>query len=173
MRLSSISLPSSIQDCRILIKWTIPVGVYVDPYQLQSSVKNGTVHFSNQVNVEQMAHHTKPLVLHTLPNLDCTSSSCSFSQSIPLHSRYHLPSTDDYATVFLPSPTSYLSCECNSQPAASWNKCVWQELGKPDVLGHEILVAIGDLSHSLLVTVVTIGVSFLGTCYIGWIALIR
>lgn len=156
----------------MLIKWTIPNGVYVDPYQLQNSIRNGTVHFSSQVNIEQMAHKAKPFVVHSLPDLEC-DSSCSFSQSIQLHSRYHLPSTDNFAWVFFPSPLTYFSCDCNSQPRDSWSKCVWQEFGKPQVLGHDIPVPVGDLSHSLLVSVVTIAVSFISTGYIAWVAIMR
>jgi hypothetical protein len=57
--------PASLLGCSVLIKWGIPSGIYVDPYQLQASVMNKTVCFSSHVNIEQMAHHAEPLTLHS------------------------------------------------------------------------------------------------------------
>ena len=119
MRMSSSFLPSFLQGCSALIKWTIPSGIYVDPYQLQASVMNKTVRFSSHVSIEQMAHHAEPLTLHNLPSLKC-SNSCSFSQLIPFHVRYHLPSNnDEYATVSLSSPTTYYSPTAYYSPTVS------------------------------------------------------
>jgi hypothetical protein len=167
MRMSSSFLPSFIQGCSALTKWTIPSGIYVDPYQLQASVMNKTVRFSSHVNIEQIAHRAEPLTLHSFPSLEC-SNSCSFSQSIPFHVRYHLPSNNnEYATVSLSSPTTYFSCDCPSVDVMDVQKCLWQSLPE-HVQMQEVLVPIGDLSHSPLVTIATIAISFIGIACVAW-----
>lgn len=165
--MSSSFLPSSLLGCSVLIKWRIPSGIYVDPYQLQASVMNKTVRFSSHVNIEQMAHHAEPLTLHSLPSLQC-GSTCRFSQSIQFHLRYHLPSSiNDYAAASLSSPSTYFSCDCASIDLTAVHKCVWQSLPEHVQIQH-ILVPIGSLSHSPLVTIVTIAISFIGIASVAW-----
>ena len=165
--MSSSFLPSSLLGCSVLIKWRIPSGIYVDPYQLQASVMNKTVRFSSHVNIEQMAHNAEPLTLYSLPGLQC-GSSCSFSQSIQFHLRYHLPSNiNDYTTASLSSPTTYFSCDCTSIDLMAVHKCLWHSLPE-HVQIQEVLVPIGSLSHSPLVTIVTIAISFIGIASVAW-----
>ncbi|KAI9562839.1 hypothetical protein GHT06_010294 [Daphnia sinensis] len=173
MRVSSSSFPSSLRNCKIVIKWVVPSGIYVDPYQLQSSILNQTVHFSSHVNVEQMAHHAESFILHSFPNLQCSSSSCHFSQTIQFHLRYHLPSnTSDYTKVLLPLPMTYHSCDCTFSIDMAVNKCLWQKFSKPDVPNY-VSVPVGDLSHLPLVTFITIAVAFMGTGCVAWASVIR
>ncbi len=165
--MSSSFLPSSLLGCSVLIKWRIPSGIYVDPYQLQASVVNKTVRFSSHVNIEQMAHQAEPLTLHSLPRLQC-GSSCSFSQAIQFHLRYHLPSSiNDYAAASLSSPTTYFSCDCTLINLTAVHKCLWQSLPE-HVQIQEVLVPIGSLSHSPLVTIVTVAISFIGIASVAW-----
>ena len=175
IRLSSSFLPLSLKDCSILIRWTTPTGIYVDPYELQSSIMNETIHFSNPVNIEQMAHRAESLVLYSFPKLDCSTTSCQFSMSIPVHLRYHLPSTTaTFTKLSLPSPVSYFSCDCPTLTIdAAVRRCVWTQLPEPKVVVHDIFVPVGDLSHSLLVTLVTIALTFSGTGYVAWIVLVK
>ncbi len=175
MQSSSSVIPVSLKDCSILIRWTIPTGMYVDPYQLQTSIMNGTIHFSSHVNVEQMAHRAEPLVLYNLPKLDCSATSCHFSLSIPIHLRYQLPSTtDSFTRLSPPSPTSYFSCDCpTSTIDVAVKQCAWTQLPESKVLDHDILVPVGDLSHSAIVTLVTMAVAFTGTGYVAWIVMAK
>lgn len=173
VQVSSSFLPSALQDCKVLIKWTIPSGIYIDPYQLQASILNQTVHFSSHVNVEQMAHHAETLILHSFPNLHC-SSSCHFSQTMQFHLRYHLPSnTSDYTEVSLSSPVTYVSCDCTLPIDVAINKCLWEELPQLEVRNYNVFVPIGDLSHLPFVTLLTIAVAFIGTGCVAWASVIQ
>jgi hypothetical protein len=46
-------------------------------------------------------------------------------------------------------------------------KCLWQSLPE-HVQMQEVLVPIGDLSHSPLVTIATIAISFIGIACVAW-----
>ncbi|XP_057367218.1 phosphatidylinositol-glycan biosynthesis class X protein-like [Daphnia carinata] len=172
-RVSSSFLPPYLQDCKVLIKWTIPSGIYIDPYQLQASILNQTVHFSSPVNVEQMAHHAEPLILHSFPNIHC-SSSCHFPQTMQFHLRYHLPSnTSDYTKVSLPPPVTYVACDCILPINMAVNKCLWQEISKPELPNYDVFVPVGDLSHLPFVTLLTIAIAFMGTGCVAWASVIQ
>ena len=162
-------LPLSFRECSLLVKWKIPSGIYVDPYQLYTSIQNGTVHFFNHINIEQMAHQAEPITFHSLPKIECSDSYCWSFQLMPIHLRYHLPNTNSSTLVPVPSPKAYYSCDSTSHLDVAGNQSVWQQLAEPKVPEHYTHLPVGDLSHSQTVTTVTIGLAFTATAYVAWI----
>lgn len=165
---SSIHFPSS-RDCKILLKWMIPSGAYVDPYQLQSMVENKTAHFTSPVDIEGMAHFSPSQSFYIYPSLACSSNfQCSFSQFIPVHARYHLPNAGmkHLAEIELAPPSMYYSChptlmECFNETDKS---CNWDPSLVVDSSSKKLFhIPVGDLNHSLLVTLVTVCFTLLGT----------
>lgn len=165
---SSINFPSS-PDCKILLKWTIPPGAYVDPYQLQSMVENKTAHFTSSVDIEGMAHFSPSQSFYIYPSLTCSRNlQCTFSQFIPVHARYHLPNAGmkHSADIELVPPSMYSSCN-NPTKIGCFNEtdksCDWNTLLVNSPSKQLFYIPVGDLNHSLLVTLVTICVTLIGT----------
>ena len=162
-------LPISFNGCRILLKWSLPSGVYVDPYQLQYvSANNLTARFTAPVDVEQMAHKAEPLLLYTRSQPVCSITHCKFQQSLPLHVRYHLPEeSGDQVVISLLPPTAYSSCSPSGHYPLDEQSGHWLLMDIPILKGQSISVPIGDLSHIILVTVFTAITSFFCILCIG------
>ena len=167
---SIIDLPISLNECRILLKWSLPSGVYVDPYQLQGvSGNNFTARFTAPVDVEQMAHKAEPLLLYTRAQPVCSNNVCKFHQSLPLHVRYHLPEeSGDQIVISLLPPAAYSSCNPSGHyPLDEQSGNYWLQVDTTGLTSQSISVPIGDLSHTILVTVFTAITSFFSILCIG------
>lgn len=155
------------------MKWTIPAGVYADPYQLQLSILNKTLHFTDDVNVESMAHNSPEIVFYTVEK-PVFLEVCEFSKSIPVHARYHSPSmkhssSDLSALVNLVPPLVYSSC--NSKDSCfdeNEPSCEWEKMNlSPSLSRTQMSVPVGDLSHSRIVAAVTLLTTIVGTVFLA------
>ena len=170
LRLSGYS-STNRSSCHLLIKWTIPSGIYADPYQLQPFIDNQTLRFADGVNIESMEHHSPEIVFYTNEKLDC-QNVCRFSKSIPIHVRYHLPnrrqaSNDLSALVNLVPPSIYSSCG-NGKHCFDENEpsCNWERMKSSPIDGEQrthISIPVGDLSHSVIVAFMTLLTTSVGT----------
>ena len=163
----SFSLPSPLNQCTLLLKWNIPSGAYVDPYQLESLANEDTNFVIGKVDIEKTQHNSPPLVFHQLSRLHC-NQSCQFIQTIPFHSRYHSPNPGgNPATVTLSPPRIFTSCNPSSGCIDDKNpSCGWNPLSvsfQSTSISFE--VPVGDLSHVSLVTALTLVITLLGTFF--------
>ena len=163
--------PPSKNNCHLLLKWTLPAGTYVDPYQLQDLIQNRTLRFEGHVDVEKMAHHSLPLTFYSLEKLLC-GEECHFSASIPVHCRYHSPGDDRNnlnALVTMSPPSVYSSCIIVENCLDESNVfCEWEvEKVLFSNQKNQITIPIGDLSHSPAVTLITISTTFLGIIFLA------
>ena len=163
----SFSLPTSLNQCTLLLNWNIPSGAYVDPYQLESLADEDTNFLIGKVDIEQTQHNSPPLVFHQLSKLHC-KQSCQFIQTIPFHSRYHSPNHGgNPATVTLSPPKIFTSCDPSSGCIDDNNpSCGWKPLSvsfESSSISYE--VPVGDLSHVTLVTALTLAITLLGTIF--------
>ena len=155
-----------MDGCHILLKWNLPSGVYVDPYQLPSTNKNVTARFTTPVDVEQMAHKAEPLLIYTQTKLVCSNSLCRFQISLPVHARYHLPKLNGGQTIiFLLAPIVYSSCSTTCHSLFDEKSNDWNLIDIEGLNSLSISIPIGDLSHTTLVTLFTGIATFFSICW--------
>ena len=160
-------------NCQYLLKWTLPRGVYADPYQLQFFIQNQTLHFVSNVNIESMAHNSHEIVFYTFEKPACREM-CEFSKSIPLHSRYHSPSMKQHTAdlsvpVNLVPPSVYSSCsDCASHFDENEPSCKWKKMkSSVNLQGTHMSVPVGDVSQSVFVAAITLLTTIGGTVYLA------
>lgn len=161
-----MSFENLMSTCKILLKWDIPESYYVDPYQIHNLLQNNTARLTAHVNTEQMAHHAKTVFLYTL--LDAHSS---FHHVIPIHLRYHLPSNVSYLETIAKTPMMFASCSCESNCHLDENNETshWSILGGLSVVNNKVIIPVGNLHHSSVVTVATLSICFISLLYVAWV----
>ena len=179
---TSFAFPSPWEGCYLLMKFTVPAGAYVDPYELKSiSAKSqANVTFSiGSVSVEHMEQQSESFNFHLLSKLAC-QPECIFLQSVPLHARYHLASyhnnaTDSWAVVKVNPPDIFKSCLTDSKEPCFNERgdglCEWQPVPPFEFAteGTALQVPVGDMNIQFLVTVVTISITLLATIKVNLI----
>ncbi|XP_060074856.1 phosphatidylinositol-glycan biosynthesis class X protein-like isoform X2 [Ylistrum balloti] len=179
------SLFKNVSNCDVMLLELLPPGAYIDPFQLRSLREFGGPKFlSDPVDVEQPEYLAPSLniSLYTSPLSDATDKQdfLMTSVTIPIHLRYHRPSSsDEYTSVIIQNPLLLLSCTqkdyigavigeeelpCTS---ATLIKCKWTVVKYlSDVDAIEVTVPVGQTSHTLLVVVGTLIMTVAGSLVI-------
>ncbi|KAM6223940.1 phosphatidylinositol-glycan biosynthesis class X protein [Rhynchocyon petersi] len=168
-----------LQTCRILIKQTIPSGLFVDPYELASlQVRSITeaVMVAENFNIEApnyLSNESEVLIYATQDPqcIDC------FQAFLPVHYRYHQPHSKDGETfIVVNNPDLLMYCDqefpilkCWSQskvaaPCALKTKdiCQWNIMKyKPVNNNVTFYVPVGLTIHTPLVCSVTLLITIL------------
>ncbi|XP_028300912.1 phosphatidylinositol-glycan biosynthesis class X protein isoform X2 [Gouania willdenowi] len=79
-----------------------PRGVYVDPFQLasMSAQRDWQILLDSAIDLELPAHQTSGFVTFVYPGLSKLTSG-PLKVTIPVHGRYHMPSSDGEAFTFI------------------------------------------------------------------------
>ncbi|KAM9831344.1 phosphatidylinositol-glycan biosynthesis class X protein [Neosynchiropus ocellatus] len=169
-----VRFPSDIYPgFKVLLVYRWPSGIYVDPYQLSTlnEQNNWQILLDSPVDLEAPAHLTTGFITHVYPDLSQQTSPL-LRVSIPIHARYHKPSTDGstFTTVDIGPPDLLVRAELcshfeNVEPHAIFNApcaadssstCQWLKIRNqqhpPEHMS--LRVPVGD---GLLVTPVCVG----------------
>ncbi|XP_033751668.1 phosphatidylinositol-glycan biosynthesis class X protein-like [Pecten maximus] len=173
------SLFRNLSNCDVMLLELLPPGAYIDPFQLRSLREFGGPRFiSNPVDVEQPEYLAPSLnvSLYTSPLSDDVDSLMT-SVTIPVHLRYHRPSSSsENISVIIPNPMLLLSCTAKDYTgavigvedlpctSATLIKCRWTVVKYlSDVDAIEVTVPVGQTSHTLLVVVGTLLMTVAGS----------
>lgn len=173
------SLFKNVSNCDVMLLELLPPGAYIDPFQMRSLQEFGGPKFlSDPVDVEQPEYLAPSLnvSLYTSDLSDATDSMTT-SVTIPVHLRYHRPSSaSDYTSVIIPNPLLLLSCTAKDYTgdvigkedlpctSATLIKCRWMVIKYlSDVDAIEVRVPVGQTSHTFLVLVGTILMTVAGS----------
>ncbi|XP_071999055.1 phosphatidylinositol-glycan biosynthesis class X protein [Engystomops pustulosus] len=169
-----------IDSCSILLLETIPSGLYLDPYQLSSLRQHNLteVVLLSPVDLEApeyLSTESKALV-YTRPDETC--DSC-FISSVPVHARYHRPSTQvTEVSIVLQKPQLLVHCSrdflfggCFNSPSveapcgpSGGIKCQWMDIPYTEVDENLALqVPVGIIQHGPAVCITTVAVTLLCT----------
>lgn len=174
--------------CRVVLTERLPAGVYVDQYEVarQKPFGGPEIYMSREMDIEQ-PEYLSPADTE-LVYLGRQSHSGSLVQSVvtlPLHLRYHRPTTrDGYVNVTLWSPAVSLACsasvpgmECRPEREVSTaaaqipNVTCHSTFLKCHTTGPELLqltLPIGQKDWSLCVSITTILVSIICTAVLAY-----
>ncbi|XP_006884351.1 PREDICTED: phosphatidylinositol-glycan biosynthesis class X protein [Elephantulus edwardii] len=169
----------NLQTCQLLIKQSIPSGLFVDPYELASlREKNITeaVMVSENFNIEAPSYLSRESEVLIYARQDSQCIDC-FQAFVPVHYRYHQPHSEDGETVIVvnnPDLLMYcdkelpiLKCWAQSKVAApcslkTEDTCQWNNMMYKSVYKNVILqVPVGLTIHTFLVCFVTLLVTVL------------
>ncbi|ESO89133.1 hypothetical protein LOTGIDRAFT_203165 [Lottia gigantea] len=159
-------------DCKIVIIETLPSGVYVDNYQINTINTSYQFLLEEEVDIEAPEYLSLPLSVYIYHN-----KSSTINISLPIHIRYHRPSnTSQYKQIIIQSPVIYTTCynliaeetgniklPCDNTKA---NNCTWKKLNHNKIEDITILVPVGSSDDSLIVTVITLLVTVGGCVFI-------
>ncbi|KAM6160057.1 phosphatidylinositol-glycan biosynthesis class X protein [Erethizon dorsatum] len=168
-----------LQTCRLLVKQSIPTGLFVDPYELASmQEKNITeaVMVSENFNIEAPSYLSKESEVLIYARQDVQCVDC-FHAFLPVHYRYHRPHGEDAETLIVVSnPDLLMSCDqefrvlkcwAQSEAAApcalkSQDICQWSSLKYRTIHKNVTLrVPVGLTTHTSLVCSVTLLITIL------------
>nr|XP_054763153.1 phosphatidylinositol-glycan biosynthesis class X protein-like [Lytechinus pictus] len=182
-------------QCRFVILEHLPTGMFVDAYQLKNLKGFGApaVLFLGEIDVEKPEHlspnHT--IAIYTPPikpanNDNHMISHMTASIDLPVHLRYHAPSSDpevNHAEVYLPHPELFMYCTgcsldaCSNDTglmrapctAANHSICSWTPLDYTMDTYEELVfrMPVGKEWQSRAVTIIT-----LTTIIVGMIVLL-
>ncbi|XP_022312521.2 GPI alpha-1,4-mannosyltransferase I, stabilizing subunit-like [Crassostrea virginica] len=180
---TKILIPSSLIEpgCLCLMEEEFPPGMYIDPYELKNLREKGGPQFSSPaVDIEKPKELSPSLkFLIYPPPFTLESSVYVTNVTIPVHLRYHQPSSSDRTVqVQLRNPRVYLLCDVKEEsivkikkkeyPCSSLDKnCTWTEISyMTDAIQVEFEVPVGCLHHRPIVVVSTLGVTILSCLYL-------
>nr|XP_061790671.1 phosphatidylinositol-glycan biosynthesis class X protein-like [Nerophis lumbriciformis] len=85
--------PGAFRDVRVLLLYSWPRGIYVDPYQLAflSDAVNWQILVDSTIDLEVPAHKASTFVTYVYPSFS-EETPDKLKVSIPIHGRYHQPS---------------------------------------------------------------------------------
>ncbi|XP_028300911.1 phosphatidylinositol-glycan biosynthesis class X protein isoform X1 [Gouania willdenowi] len=94
--------PDAFSNVRVLLVYRWPRGVYVDPFQLasMSAQRDWQILLDSAIDLELPAHQTSGFVTFVYPGLSKLTSG-PLKVTIPVHGRYHMPSSDGEAFTFI------------------------------------------------------------------------
>ncbi|XP_021500794.1 phosphatidylinositol-glycan biosynthesis class X protein [Meriones unguiculatus] len=169
----------NLQTCRLLIKHSIPSGLFVDPYELASlQEKNITeaVMVSESFNIEAPNYLSKESEVLIYARQDAQCIDC-FQALLPVHYRYHRPHRKDGDTLIVVNNPDLLMycdqefpifrCWAQSEIAApcalkSEETCQWRNMQYQPILKNLTLqVPVGLTIHTSLVCSVTLLITIL------------
>ncbi|KAM5165524.1 phosphatidylinositol-glycan biosynthesis class X protein isoform 2-T3 [Mantella aurantiaca] len=167
-------------DCRILLNETIPSGLFLDPFQISSLQQHSLVEaiVPITVDVEAPEYLSKEHNALVFMKPDEACKQCYISM-IPVHARYHRPSTEFYeVSIHIHSPQLLIHCtkdfpprSCSSHPlvsapcgSSSGEECEWMDVPYTLVKDSTVVkVPVGIAQHGPVVCIVTIAVTLICT----------
>uniref|UniRef100_A0A8C0WZT8 Phosphatidylinositol-glycan biosynthesis class X protein n=1 Tax=Castor canadensis TaxID=51338 RepID=A0A8C0WZT8_CASCN len=167
-----------LQTCRLLIKHSIPAGLFVDPYELASLGEKNieAVMVSENFNIEAPNYLSKESEVLIYARQDAQCIDC-FQAFLPVHYRYHRPHSKDGETrivvnnpdllMYCDQEFPILKCWAQSQVAApcalkSKDICHWNNMKYKSILRNVTLqVPVGLTIHTSLVCSVTLLITVL------------
>ncbi|XP_018525783.1 phosphatidylinositol-glycan biosynthesis class X protein [Lates calcarifer] len=106
--------PNVLSGVRVLLVYTWPRGVYIDPYQLASmrDQSDWQILIDSAIDLEVPAHKTSGFVSYVYPSPDGPTPRL-LKVTIPIHGRYHEPSSDGelFTSVDIQPPELLLRTE--------------------------------------------------------------
>ncbi|OWF46475.1 Phosphatidylinositol-glycan biosynthesis class X protein [Mizuhopecten yessoensis] len=115
------SLFKNFSNCDVMVLELLPPGAYIDPFQLRTLREFGGPRFiCDPVDVEQPEYLASSLnvSLYTSALTDDMDDLMT-SVTIPIHLRYHRPSSSvEYTLVSIPKPLLLLSCTAKDYTGA-------------------------------------------------------
>ncbi|XP_036600953.1 phosphatidylinositol-glycan biosynthesis class X protein [Trichosurus vulpecula] len=167
------------QTCNVLIKYHLPKGLYVDPYELASLQEHNVTEamiIQDTVDLEAPDYLSEEFDVFVYAKSDSQCSEC-FRMILPVHCRYHqTEEKEERAFVVVKNPELLVSCyndfpslNCWKQsdleaPCSMRNKhiCQWSNVKYKSVNKDVILqVPVGQRVHWLFVCVITLLVTVL------------
>lgn len=180
--------------CWLMLVELIPNGMYVDVYQTKEDESFGgpQVLSPTVIDIEKPAYQSpEHTVLVYIPHpLSVTDGMAehTIQVELPVHLRYHRPSRDASITsalVQLQYPNMMMRCigstsgddvqpyDLYQAPCTSQNisMCAWKDVKYTQVNKQPLhfLVPVGQESHTVLVTVLTIAATITGTIWLLWV----
>uniref|UniRef100_A0A8C2YTX7 Phosphatidylinositol-glycan biosynthesis class X protein n=1 Tax=Chinchilla lanigera TaxID=34839 RepID=A0A8C2YTX7_CHILA len=103
-----------LQTCRLLIKQSIPAGLFVDPYELASMQEKNITEaemVSENFNIEAPSYLSTESEVLIYARQDAQCAAC-FHAFLPVHCRYHRPHSEGAETlVVLGNPDLLVFCD--------------------------------------------------------------
>ncbi|XP_068135257.1 phosphatidylinositol-glycan biosynthesis class X protein [Hyperolius riggenbachi] len=179
-RVSIQGFAEQVNSCRIVLRESIPSGLFVDPYQLsslqQQNLTEAVLLTSVDVEAPEYLSTAHTALVYMRP--DDTCSNCYIS-TVPVHARYHRPSSHTHqVSVHLQNPQLLIRCSkeflqsgCPNHllveaPCGTFNGKQFQWLDVPYTMVKEnpvVQVPVGIAQHSPAVCIVTVAVTLICT----------
>lgn len=165
--------------CRVQFVEHIPSGLFLDPYQLSSLWQHNLteVLLLTAVDLEAPEYLAKEQTARVYAKPDPSRCTHCFYSTVPIHTRYHRPSSDFYsASITLQNPQLLIHCnkdfpsiECSHYPVVegpcgvqSDEVCSWLHMPYTAVPDTTMLhVPVGLTHHRTAVCAVTIAVTLI------------
>ncbi|XP_025083930.1 phosphatidylinositol-glycan biosynthesis class X protein-like [Pomacea canaliculata] len=171
--------------CSVLLIESLPSGLYVDAFQLESHAKMGGPKVLTDMPVdteapEYLSGQHELYVFATIPPEKLVSSEVMVTISLPVHARYHKPSIDVdkiYVPIVMYHPRVLLNCSkqesrkveapCDDQ---NMSVCSWAEVTyRSDSHFVEFQVPVGYVYDTRVVVFGTSVVIILGCSFLLYI----
>ncbi|KFO33119.1 Phosphatidylinositol-glycan biosynthesis class X protein, partial [Fukomys damarensis] len=168
-----------LQTCRLLIKHSIPAGLFVDPYELASLQEKNITEaemVSENFNIEAPSYLSEESEVLIYARQDARCVDC-FQAFLPVHYRYHRPHSEGAETlIVVRNPDLLMSCDRELPVLRSWAQseaaapcalrskdiCQWSSLKyRPIHKNVTLQVPVGLSIHTSLVCSVTLLVTIL------------
>ncbi|KAM9034443.1 phosphatidylinositol-glycan biosynthesis class X protein [Sarcophilus harrisii] len=172
------------QTCNVLIKYHLPSGLYVDPYELASLQEHNVTEamiIQDSVDLEAPDYLSEELDVFVYAKSDSQCSEC-FRTILPVHCRYHQPKEKEEKTfVVVKNPELLVSCYNDFPSLNCWKEsdmeapcsvrnkhiCQWSKVKYKSVNQNVTLqVPVGLREHCLLVCAMTLLVTVLCSVFI-------
>ncbi|XP_073529590.1 LOW QUALITY PROTEIN: phosphatidylinositol-glycan biosynthesis class X protein [Phyllobates terribilis] len=178
-----VQVPSSAEQmsgCSILLRETLPSGLFLDPYQLSSLRQHNLTEVVLMSLVDLEAPEYLSAESHALVYIgpDQSCAGC-FISSVPVHARYHRPSAHvSHVSIVLQRPQMLVHCskdfllsgcldyplvEAPCEPSGEM-PCQWMNLPYTEVTENAALqVPVGRIQHGAAVCIITVVVTLFCT----------
>ncbi|XP_076451630.1 GPI alpha-1,4-mannosyltransferase I, stabilizing subunit-like [Babylonia areolata] len=165
------------RTCGVLLIEHLPSSLYVDPFQLHTVAQFGgpQVLLASPVDIEAPEYLSAPIDLYVYTSvvIDKSSDPLDITISLPVHVRYHQPSSspevnDVLVTLYHPRVLLNFTVpdsRVTEAPCDAFNisQCAWSELSyRSDTSSLELRVPVGREQDARVVVFATIVVTVLG-----------
>ncbi|XP_069583999.1 phosphatidylinositol-glycan biosynthesis class X protein isoform X1 [Ranitomeya imitator] len=179
-RVQVSSSAEQMDGCSILLRETLPSGLFLDPYQLSSLRQHNLTEVFLMSLVDLEAPEYLSAESQALVYMEPDQSGAGgFISSVPVHARYHRPSAQGSdASIVLPGPQLLVHCskdfllsgcldyplvEAPCEPSGAV-KCQWMNLPYAEVKEKAALqVPVGRIQHGPAVCIITVAVTLFCT----------
>ncbi|XP_073432676.1 phosphatidylinositol-glycan biosynthesis class X protein isoform X2 [Dendrobates tinctorius] len=179
-RVQVSSSAEQMAGCSILLRETLPSGLYLDPYQLSSRRQHNLTEVVLMSSVDLEAPEYLSAESQALVYMEPEQSGAGgFISSVPMHARYHRPSAQGSdVSIVLPGPQLLLRCSkdflvggCLDYPVveapcepSSAVTCQWMSVPYTEVTEKAVLqVPVGRIQHGAAVCIITVAVTLFCT----------
>jgi len=188
---TSISIPEFMvhhngetSSIRICILEHIPAGLYVDLYQVRANQEFGGPQVYSEVDIdtEKPEHLSTPHDVYVFSELKKNGPIFHAELTLPMHLRYHKPSTEAlYTQIYLQPPSIFLNLSDESLQdtrtvekfvcdSSATSQCSWQQIQCitiPEQGTLEFSVPVGQKADTEKVTIITILITVLSTLFLA------